>query len=624
MTTWRILWLDLGLHPYKIVLAQELKPSDHCISREFADYALEMMEADDDFHRKIIFSDEAHFWLNGFVNKQNCRYWSESNPRVVHESPLHPQKTTVWCGLWYGGIIGPYCFESDEGNPVTVNISCRNLMILMQTTFIFNKTVHHLTLLRVNMELLRGKFAANVYINDCISQPPPPPPPLPPPNVLQAAGAQQPPPLPTPLPSLLAPPPPPPPPPTISTASILATPVFTGPHQVSSTAGTVFPIPETMSTIKFDASKPPPPLPSCKNGTIKRPAEPAEALPNKRRKLQVEHSLCEACIQRELRIEVFQKEIEKLECERECQSFLLQKKSETFANLKLLLKSAVGPDLFQIMNAYIEQATSPLEQVNDVMSHISQMNSLVSGPSSSSSLQNQIMNIMDLARNIVEGPRSNTFASNQERTKQSFIEMLRNASSSSQKPSSSIPTSAHIPNRTQSVVEPHKRTYTQKRMHAQNVPHSLVAVQARNVQNGTSQQIASPLVQNITHQPSVTYPQNASQNAITPNTTHLQNAVQPPNTFATMPLRPTQRPNLRQQNSVPPQVAMPPIYPGIGEYQTAAPPPPRPYCPPYAGVCNNGGVGYNAPIRGASASAVVPTTGTPPQYAYLPQYPHHQ
>lgn len=54
------------------------------------------------------------------------------------------------------------------------------------------------------------------------------------------------------------------------------------------------------------------------------------------------------------RIEVFRKEIERLECEKECQTFLLHKKSETFANGKLLLKSAVGPDLFHIVDAYIE------------------------------------------------------------------------------------------------------------------------------------------------------------------------------------------------------------------------------------------------------------------------------
>ncbi|GFS87690.1 uncharacterized protein TNCV_2942681 [Trichonephila clavipes] len=49
--------------------------------------------------------DEAHFWLNGYVNKQYCRIWSEANPQVYVETPLHPEKLTVWCDLWAGGIL---------------------------------------------------------------------------------------------------------------------------------------------------------------------------------------------------------------------------------------------------------------------------------------------------------------------------------------------------------------------------------------------------------------------------------------------------------------------------------------------------------------------------------------
>ncbi|GFX40017.1 uncharacterized protein TNCV_2273011 [Trichonephila clavipes] len=52
-----------------------------------------------------VHSDEAHFWLNGYGNKQNCRIWSEDNPQVYVETPLHPEKLTVWCALWAGGIL---------------------------------------------------------------------------------------------------------------------------------------------------------------------------------------------------------------------------------------------------------------------------------------------------------------------------------------------------------------------------------------------------------------------------------------------------------------------------------------------------------------------------------------
>ncbi|GFX34835.1 histone-lysine N-methyltransferase SETMAR [Trichonephila clavipes] len=55
--------------------------------------------------QNLVLSDEAHFGLNGYVNKQNCRIWSEANPQVYAETPLYPEKLTVWCALWAGGIL---------------------------------------------------------------------------------------------------------------------------------------------------------------------------------------------------------------------------------------------------------------------------------------------------------------------------------------------------------------------------------------------------------------------------------------------------------------------------------------------------------------------------------------
>jgi hypothetical protein len=59
----------------------------------------------------IFFSDEAWFYLNGEVNTQNSRYWSDSNPRIIHEFPLHDSKIGVWCGLRQDKIVGPIFFE---------------------------------------------------------------------------------------------------------------------------------------------------------------------------------------------------------------------------------------------------------------------------------------------------------------------------------------------------------------------------------------------------------------------------------------------------------------------------------------------------------------------------------
>ncbi|GFX50112.1 uncharacterized protein TNCV_772751 [Trichonephila clavipes] len=95
--------------------------NDHQARRRFVEWAQNKIAVVPDFHKRILFSDEAHFWLNGYVNKQNCRIWSEANPQVYVETSLHPEKLTVWCALWAGGIIGPYFFKNDEGHNVTVN-----------------------------------------------------------------------------------------------------------------------------------------------------------------------------------------------------------------------------------------------------------------------------------------------------------------------------------------------------------------------------------------------------------------------------------------------------------------------------------------------------------------------
>ncbi|GFY10763.1 transposase [Trichonephila clavipes] len=97
--------------------------------KRFVEWAQNEIAVVPDFHERILFSDEVHFWLNGYVNKQNCRIWSEANRQVYVETPLHPEKLTVWCALWVGGIIGPYFFKNDEGHNVTVNGDRYRVMI---------------------------------------------------------------------------------------------------------------------------------------------------------------------------------------------------------------------------------------------------------------------------------------------------------------------------------------------------------------------------------------------------------------------------------------------------------------------------------------------------------------
>lgn len=101
---------DLGFHPYKLLITQELKITDHALRKTFAETMLQKLEDGEIDLNNLLMSDEAHFELSGTVNKQNCRYWSEANPNIVVQKPLHSQRVTVWAGVARWGIVGPYFF----------------------------------------------------------------------------------------------------------------------------------------------------------------------------------------------------------------------------------------------------------------------------------------------------------------------------------------------------------------------------------------------------------------------------------------------------------------------------------------------------------------------------------
>lgn len=100
------------------MVVQKILPTDHLQRLHFSQRMLELLK---DENLIIMMSDEAHFHINGYVNKQNCRYWADTNPRALHQSPLHSDKVTVWCGVSKVGIIGPYFFENEREQVVAVN-----------------------------------------------------------------------------------------------------------------------------------------------------------------------------------------------------------------------------------------------------------------------------------------------------------------------------------------------------------------------------------------------------------------------------------------------------------------------------------------------------------------------
>lgn len=117
----RILRIDLQMFPYKIQMVQQLKPEDYPRRLQYGKTMQNLERSEDDFWNKIIMSDEAHFDLNGNVNKQTCRFWAAENPEIYREKPLHDKRVTVWAGICADCIIGPFFFEDDDGEAISVN-----------------------------------------------------------------------------------------------------------------------------------------------------------------------------------------------------------------------------------------------------------------------------------------------------------------------------------------------------------------------------------------------------------------------------------------------------------------------------------------------------------------------
>ena len=69
---------------------------------------------------QVIFSDEAHFDVGGYKNKQNCRIWGTENPHAYVEKPTHPKRVTVCCGFWSRGIIKALFFEYEQEEAIDI------------------------------------------------------------------------------------------------------------------------------------------------------------------------------------------------------------------------------------------------------------------------------------------------------------------------------------------------------------------------------------------------------------------------------------------------------------------------------------------------------------------------
>lgn len=143
-TTVRRVLKDLNWYPYKVHVVQALSEEDFASRLDFATEELRRISENPLRLSSLAFSDEAHFYLDGGVNRHNHRYWAPENPCWVTEHSLHPEKTTVWAVICTEALIGPFFFDQTVNGerylsmlqqqfwPEVKRLGLKNTMIFMQ------------------------------------------------------------------------------------------------------------------------------------------------------------------------------------------------------------------------------------------------------------------------------------------------------------------------------------------------------------------------------------------------------------------------------------------------------------------------------------------------------------
>ena len=77
---------------------------------------------------RILFRCLAWGSTPGFLSNKPTHYLQnhgdfayKENPKAYIENPMHPKRVIIWCGFWSRVIIGPFFFENEQREAVTVN-----------------------------------------------------------------------------------------------------------------------------------------------------------------------------------------------------------------------------------------------------------------------------------------------------------------------------------------------------------------------------------------------------------------------------------------------------------------------------------------------------------------------
>ena len=98
--------------PYKFKILHHMHDGDFERRSEMSYWFMWQLNENPEFLKSVLFTDEANFYTNGVVNKQQSRYWAQENPHVfLDRNEQGAARLMVWLGGWDETLIGPFFFD---------------------------------------------------------------------------------------------------------------------------------------------------------------------------------------------------------------------------------------------------------------------------------------------------------------------------------------------------------------------------------------------------------------------------------------------------------------------------------------------------------------------------------
>ncbi len=104
-----------------MVLTQRLKPTDYYNCHAFCERMFDVIHNAEVNLSHVLRLNYFHLDCN--VNKQNCRYYTDSKSHIIHEQPLHSLKLQIWYVVAKWGVIGSYIFTGNVNTEAYIESS---------------------------------------------------------------------------------------------------------------------------------------------------------------------------------------------------------------------------------------------------------------------------------------------------------------------------------------------------------------------------------------------------------------------------------------------------------------------------------------------------------------------